>query len=110
MSCCWNCGERTLPVLPFGSSTGRHEFYCEDCDVKWVTPEYWLEGNAWKDQGGFRGYEKYRAKLTHNAVKHYRAGELVDFSKPGSPGTPALRQVGHRTPRTIIRGVLFYLR
>lgn len=89
ISHCWLCGKPVLPELPFGSSSGQHEFHCEDCDVKWVTPEYWLENKVWKDSGGFKGYEKYRLKLTKNEMKRFRLSELVDFSQPGSHSSPA---------------------
>jgi hypothetical protein len=90
ISHCWLCGNPTLPELPIGSSSGQHEYLCDDCDVRWVTPEYWLESKIWKDNGGFKGYKKYRLKLIEGEMKRYRLSELVDHGKLGSPGTPAL--------------------
>lgn len=86
---CWNCGKPTAPVSDYGA--GQHEYHCKDCDVRWVTAEYWPESNTWKDDGGYAGYMAYLQRKEVSWREQYKleADELVDFSKPGAPSTIA---------------------
>jgi hypothetical protein len=83
---CWNCGKFTAPMSQYGA--GRFEYLCHTCDVKWVTPEFWRESNVWKDHDGYAGYQAYRLRSDEAIMKTSKV-ELVDFSKPGAPSSPA---------------------
>ncbi len=68
---------------------GRFEHYCRDCEVKWVTPDYWRESSLWRENDGFAGYERYRVKMARDDMTRYLVNELVDFGEPDAPSTPA---------------------
>lgn len=87
---CWNCGKPTSPKSTVYLSM-QHQYHCLDCDVCWVTPEYWLVSERWKDVGGYEGYLEFRRQDQAGSLRRYKleADELVDFSKPDAPATVA---------------------